>query len=239
MTRNVIVTGGGTGIGRAIGEVFVAAGDRVWITGRRIDVLTATAGEIGAEAVPCDGSDPANIESALAYLPERVDVLVNNAGGNTNFDHAETGTLAGEADRWRANFAANVLTAVLTTQALAPRLQPGGTVLSFSSIGAEKPSGAYGAVKAAVAAWNQTLASELGERDITANVIAPGFIDETEFFRGRLPDQRRQALRDATIVKRVGHVDDIAGVVLFLASPAARYITGQTIHVNGGAWMTR
>jgi 3-oxoacyl-[acyl-carrier protein] reductase len=92
---------------------------------------------------------------------------------------------------------------------------------------------------AAVAAWNQTLADELAPREITANVIAPGFIDGTEFFRGRLADARREALIEATLLKRVGRVDDIAGVVLFLASPAARYITAQTIHVNGGAWTTR
>lgn len=239
MTRTIVVTGGGTGIGLGIAQTFADAGDDVWISGRRETVLRAAAERIGANAVPFDASDPAGIEGALPHLPETIDVLVNAAGGNTNFDLPETGMLAGTARRWRTNFASNVLSAVLTTEALSSRLGSGGTVVSFSSIGAEKPSGAYGAVKAAVAAWNQSLADDLAPREITANVIAPGFIDGTEFFRGRLPDARRQALIEATLLKRVGQVDDVAGVVRFLASPAARYITAQTIHVNGGAWMTR
>lgn len=239
MTRTIVVTGGGTGIGFGIARVFAEAGHAVWITGRRETVLRSAAERLGAHAAPFDASDPSSVEGALPRLPDAIDVLVNAAGGNTNFDVPETGTLAGTAHRWHANFAANVLSAVLTTEALSPRLQAGGTVVSFSSIGAEKASGSYGAVKAAVAAWNQSLASDLAPREITANVIAPGFIDETEFFRGRLPDTRRQSLIEATLLKRVGQVDDITGVVRFLASPAARYITAQTIHVNGGAWVTR
>jgi len=239
MTRTIVVTGGGTGIGFGIARAFAEAGEVVWITGRRETVLRSAADHMGAHAVSFDASDPAGIEAALLRLPDAVDVLVNTAGGNTNFDVPDTGTLAGTAHRWHSNFAANVLSAVLTTEALSPRLQAGGTVVSFSSIGAEKSSGSYGAVKAAVAAWNQSLAGELAPREITANVIAPGFIDETEFFRGILPDARRQSLIEATLLKRVGQVDDITGVVRFLASLAARYITAQTIHVNGGTWMTR
>jgi 3-oxoacyl-[acyl-carrier protein] reductase len=231
MHRTIIVTGGGTGIGRAIAGAFATEGERVFIAGRRREVLARAASEIGATAVP--------FELALEALPASVDVLVNCAGGNTNFDRPEPVTLADQAGRWMANFSANVLSAVLVTTALLPRLASGGAVISFSSIGAEKPSGAYGAAKAAVAAWNTTLSAEVGERDITANVISPGFIDDTEFFRGNLSDTRRDALRESASLKRVGAVDDITGVVQFLASPAARYITGQTIHVNGGAWATR
>jgi 3-oxoacyl-[acyl-carrier protein] reductase len=239
MRRTIIVTGGGTGIGRAIAECFVADGHGVTITGRRREVLERTASSIGATAVAFDASDPAAIECALPTLPDTVDVLVNCAGGNTDFDWPEAVTLADHADRWQANFSSNVLSTVLVTTALSPRLAPGGTVVSFSSIGAEKASGSYGAAKSAVAAWNLSLSAELGPRDITANVISPGFIDDTEFFRGRLRDARRESLREATTLKRVGAVEDIAGVVQFLASPAARYVTGQTIHVNGGAWLTR
>jgi 3-oxoacyl-[acyl-carrier protein] reductase len=239
MHRTIIVTGGGTGIGRAIAGAFASDGERVFITGRRREVLERTANEIGATAVPFDASNPDEVERALAALPESIDILVNCAGGNTNFDRPEPVALADHAGRWLANFQANVLSAVLVTTALLPRLASGGAVISFSSIGAEKPSGAYGAAKAAVAAWNTTLSAEVGERDITANVIAPGFIDDTEFFRGNLSDTRRESLREAATLKRVGAVGDITGVVQFLTSPAARFITGQTIHVNGGAWATR
>ena len=96
-------------------------------------------------------------------------------------------------------------------------------------------AGSYSAAKAAVEAWNLTLAQDLGRDQITANVVAPGFIDGTEFFRGRMTDQRRSALIGQAANGRAGNVEDIAGTVLFLASPAASHITGQTIHVNGGA----
>jgi 3-oxoacyl-[acyl-carrier protein] reductase len=142
-------------------------------------------------------------------------------------------------DAWLRNFRNNVISAVLVTTALEYRLQPGGAVISFSSIGVEKPSGSYGAAKAAIAAWNLTLSAELGPRDITANVIAPGYIEDTEFFRGTMTESRRQSLQAAATLGRVGVPNDIAGTVLFLASPAARFITGQTIHVNGGALPSR
>jgi 3-oxoacyl-[acyl-carrier protein] reductase len=95
---------------------------------------------------------------------------------------------------------------VLATHALAGRLRAGGSVISISSIGAERGGGSYGAAKAGLAAWSADLSAELGPRGVTANVISPGYI---------------------------------AGTGFFLASPGARHITGQTIHVNGGAFTTR
>src|SRR5947209_20186148 len=116
MARDIVVTGGGTGIGRAIAAAFAAAGDRVVITGRRKDVLADAAAEIGARAVPFDASDPAQVSAALAELPSRVDVLVNNAGGNTDLTgDPDYGTLAGVAGGWLANYRPNVLSAVLVT----------------------------------------------------------------------------------------------------------------------------
>lgn len=140
------------------------------------------------------------------------------------------------AAAWRANLDANVLSAVLVTAALQPRLAAGGAVVNISSIAAHRGgSGSYGAAKAAVEAWNLTLAQELGKDQITANVIAPGYIEATDFFRGRMTPQRRAALLAQTANGRVGTPADIAETVLFLASPAARHITGQILHVNGGA----
>jgi 3-oxoacyl-[acyl-carrier protein] reductase len=165
-----------------------------------------------------------------------VDVLVNNAGGNTDIGAESPSDLEGVAAAWRANLDANVLSAVLVTTALRVRLAAGGAVVSVSSIAAHRGgSGSYGAAKAAVEVWNLTLAQELGADRITANVIAPGYIEATDFFRGRMTDQRRAALLAQTSNGQHGTPADIAGTVLFLASPAAGHITGQTLHVNGGA----
>jgi 3-oxoacyl-[acyl-carrier protein] reductase len=236
--RRVIVTGGGTGIGREIAATFARAGDQVVITGRRPGPLTDTATELGANVRPVsfDASDPAQVETALADLPEIVDVLVNNAGGNTSIGAPEPATLAEHASAWRANLDSNVLTAVLMTEAVRGRLAPGGAVVHLSSIAAHRSgAGSYAAAKAAIEAWNLTLSRELGEARITANVVAPGFIEGTEFFRAGMSDARRTAIIAQTATGRAGTAADIAAAVYFLASPAASHITGQILHVNGGA----
>ncbi|QMU68653.1 SDR family NAD(P)-dependent oxidoreductase [Streptacidiphilus sp. P02-A3a] len=236
--RQIVVTGGGTGIGRAVAEAFAARGDQVVITGRRRSVLDRTAAELGdrVRAVAFDASDPEQVEAALAALPPQVDVLVNNAGGNTDIGAAPPSGLAGVAAAWRANLDANVLSAVLVTTALRPRLAAGGAVVSVSSIAAHRGgSGSYGSAKAAVEAWNLTLAQELGKDRITANVVAPGYVESTEFFQDAMTPQRRAALLAQTANGRAGTPTDIAETVLFLASSAASHLTGQTLHVNGGA----
>jgi 3-oxoacyl-[acyl-carrier protein] reductase len=245
MPRTVVVTGAGTGIGRAIALRFAADGDTVFVTGRRAEPLAETAKlaeSSDVHPVVCDGSDPGDVARLLAALPERIDVLVNNAGGNTDFDRDEPapGDLPALADQWRANFDANVLTAVLTTAALAERLTPdSGAVISMSSIAADRGAGSYGAAKAALANWNLSAAGELGRRGVTANVISPGYIADTEFFRDRMTDERRAHLIAETKTGRQGAPSDIAGTAYFLAGPGARHITGQVVNVNGGAYTSR
>ncbi len=241
MARNVVVTGGATGIGRAVAASFAAQGDTVVITGRRPEPLQQCATELGSTVRPvvCDGTDPAQVKALRAELPAMVDVLVNNAGGNTDFDRAGSDDLVSLAASWRANLDANLLSAVLVTAAVADRLAEGGTVISIGSIAADRGAGAYGAAKAGLASWNIDLAGQLGPRGVTANVVAPGYIAATEFFRDHLTDERRATLIADTRTGRPGTPEDVAGAVAFLASPAARQITGQVLAVNGGALTTR
>jgi 3-oxoacyl-[acyl-carrier protein] reductase len=249
--RQVVVTGGGTGIGYAVAAGFVRAGERVTITGRREHVLKEAAasladsgrpgsGTAGSASYACfDAADPDAVAAALPRLPERVDVLVNNAGGNTGFGRpaAGEGDLAELAEQWRANLEANLLSAVLVTAALTPRFAADARIVSLGSIAARRGAGSYGAAKAAVEAWNADLARELGPRGITANVVSPGLTLGSDFFQGTLTEARKERLIAETRTGRPGTTADVAAVVMFLASPSAAHLTGQVIHVNGGAYL--
>ncbi|WP_033218919.1 SDR family NAD(P)-dependent oxidoreductase [Kitasatospora phosalacinea] len=237
MTRTVLVTGGTSGIGRAVAARFAADGAEVHLTGRRAEAVERTAAELGAHGVVCDATDPA-ATAALAARFRTLDVLVNAAGGLPA--GPATGTPLGDLlAAWQANLAQNLLGAVLTTEAVRPVLAPGGTVISLGSIGAERRGGAYGAAKAALAAWNAALSAELAPRGVSCNVIAAGYVEGTGFFGGAIPEERRRALIEETHDGRPGTVEDIAATAHFLASPGARHLTGQTLHVNGGAHTTR
>ena len=241
---SAVVTGGGTGIGRAVAERIVAGGGEVWITGRRADVLEKAADEIGAHPVVFDATRPEQIRAALAALPARVDLLVNNAGGNTDFagpDTDDTGADPLERLRtsWLANLESNLVSSVLVTEALSDRLSDGARVVNLGSIAARQGAGSYGAAKAGVEAWTADLCSTLGLRGITVNAVSPGLIEDTEFFAGNLPDERRAWLVGQTATGRAGTVSDIAELVAFLATPGAGHITGQVLPVNGGAQLAR
>jgi 3-oxoacyl-[acyl-carrier protein] reductase len=239
--RIVLVTGGSGGIGKAVAARFLAEGDSVIITGRDAGRLASTASEIGAKPVTCDASDPDQVARLADEVGSRLDVLVNAAGGNTDFQRDSDGeqSLAQVSAAWRANLDANLLSAVLTTAAMLSKLQPGGSIINISSIGAEHASTSYGAAKAALAAWTAGLSAQAGPDGVTVNVISPGYIAGTGFFQGRLTDERRATLIDATHTKRAGQPGDVAAAAAFLASGGARHLTGQTIHLNGGAHTTR
>jgi 3-oxoacyl-[acyl-carrier protein] reductase len=239
MQRHVVVSGGGTGIGRATARLFAREGARVTLLGRRANVLRDAAAELqtaGAAAVHWHALDlaDANAVTELARSwDEPVDVLVNNAGGA---DRRETPDLTTVAEQWLADFRTNVLTAVLLTTALVERLRrPGGRVILLSSIAALRGGGgSYSAAKAALHGWAFDLAADLGPDGITVNVVAPGFVDETEFFAGTMTDARRARLVDGTLVKRAGRPEDVAALIGFLASPEAGYVTAQIVQSNGG-----
>jgi 3-oxoacyl-[acyl-carrier protein] reductase len=236
MTRIVLVTGGSSGIGRAVAQRFAAEQAEVFITGRRADTVERAAKELGVHGIACDAADPGQVEELAGRLGE-LDVLVNAAGG---LPEAGDGTsLEAVLAQWHSNLSQNLLTAVLTTTAVQDRLADGSAVISIGSIGAERGGGAYGAAKAALGSWNAWLSAQLAPKGVTCNVISAGYIAGTNFFRGGMTDERERALVEETHNKRPGTVEDIAETIGFLASPGARHITGQTIHVIGGAYTTR
>jgi 3-oxoacyl-[acyl-carrier protein] reductase len=241
MTRLAVVSGGGTGIGRATAGMLAGEGYDVIIAGRRPDVLADAVKWIGpqASAVTADVSDPDQVGAVVAAVAGRpVDVLVNNAGA---FIGGDDSTPAALATRWRANFDSNVITALLLTDAIRPLLRrPGGRIILTSSIAAQRGgAGAYSAAKAALHAFMFDLATELGPEGITANVIAPGYVTGSEFFAGRMTDQSHRAKVEATLVGRAGEPSDIAEAVRWLVGPGGGYVTGQIININGGSLLGR
>jgi len=250
----VVVSGGGTGIGRAIAARFAEDGDRVVVVGRRASALDAAAAEINSAVggalvttVAADLSEPDQVERArdeIIAAHGQVDVLVNNAGGNVEIG-APADTVAGVAGaawHWLGNFRSNVLTTVLLTEALKDRLaDQGGRVILLSSIAAFRGSGtgSYAGTKAALHPYSFDLAAELGPRGITVNTVAPGYIQGTEFFRGRMSAELEQSLISKTALKRGGTTGDVADVVHWLASPRAQHVTGEIVQLNGGELIGR
>lgn len=238
--RDIVITGGSSGIGAAIAARFSIAGDAATIIGRDPERVQGVADRLGARGEVCDVTDPAALESLVARLSRGVDVLIAMAGGVPPVDDDSTTTgLAAVDAEWTTSLRANTVGTALTVEAFLPTMRSGGSIITVSSIGAEYASGPYGASKAAVAAWMAGLSAAVGPRGITANAISPGYIEDTAFFGDAMTAERRERLIESTHTKRAGTPADIAGVAFFLAGPDARQVTGQTIHVNGGAHTTR
>lgn len=247
--RLVVVSGGATGIGRELAAMFARGGDRVVVLGRRPDRLERARAEIGPDTVipiRADLTDPAQVAGAATRIAElgTVDVLVNNAGAIIT-PPVDDG-LAALADSWRRDLDTNLISAVLLTNALLDHLtRPGARLVMMSSAAAQRggagphSAGSYAAAKAGLHAWAFGLARQLGPDGITVNVLAPGYIEDTEIFHGRDdPDFAATKIAD-TLVGRPGTPADVAAAIRYIASPEAGYLTGQIIGLNGGAVLGR
>ena len=235
--KNVIITGGTTGIGLATAKAFINAGANVWITGRNADNLKQASTEIDSlklTTVVSDTSKLAEIsvlEQAFAESGNKLDVLFLNAGIGT-FEPIEKVT---EAD-FDAQFNTNVKGNFFTLQKLLPHLADGASVLFTSSSAATAANlgtSIYSATKGALNKIAQIAANELSPRKIRVNVISPGPI-ETPGLNTVASAEAKAFLAAATALQRLGHPDEIAKTVLFLASDAASFISGTEIVADGG-----
>ena len=232
MSRVVLITGGSRGIGRATAERFVALGDKVAVTYN----TTAPSGDF--LAVQCDVTQESHVERAFTEVEEKlgpVEVLVSNAG------ITKDGLLlrmkeADFVDVVDANLTGAFRVAKRATQSML-RARRGRIILVSSVVGLLGQAGQanYAASKAGLVGFARSLARELGSRNITVNVVAPGPVD-TDMTR-KLGDDKLKAFADLVPLGRIATPDEIAGVIAFLASADAAYITGAVLPVDGGLGM--
>ena len=228
--RVALVTGAGGGIGAATARMLLGHGARVLA----VD-LPGRPGPQGTTSLACDLADAAAVQRLVDGVraePGRLDVLVHAAGIT-----ADAMLWKMEADAWRRVMAVNVEAAFLLLHGFAPlwRAQGGAAVVLVSSInGARGKAGQanYAASKAALEALGKTAAREMGRQGVRVNAVAPGWID-TDMTRA-IPEEFRKRALDETALGRVGEPDDVARVILFLASDLSRHVTGQVLRADGG-----
>ena len=237
--KRVVIMGGSRGIGRSIALGFAAGGASVAICARGADALERTRAELGTSSY-ASKLDLADAEGIARFIPQAadalgggIDVLINNASGFGSADD-EAG--------WAASVAVDLMAIVRASQSAVPFLkqQPGGNIVNISSISAfraTKRNPPYGAIKAAVMHYTGSQAKMLAADGLRVNCVCPGSI---EFPGGTWEDRRTSdpALYNGTLAQipfgRMGTPEEIAEVVLFLASNKARWVTGQSIVVDGG-----
>jgi 3-oxoacyl-[acyl-carrier protein] reductase len=235
--RVAVVTGGGAGIGRGIAAGMAAFGASVAIWERDAESCGSAAEAIGALGIVTDVRDSAQVNAALEQTAAElgpVTILVNNAGGAFFSQLLET-----SENGWDALYKANLRHVLLCTQLVAGKLvsaQLPGSIINLTSIeGVRAAPGyaAYAAAKAGVINYTKTASFELAPHGIRVNAIAPDFT-VTEGLMRLSPEGLGPEVSHAIPLGRPGHVDEIASTAVFLASEMASYITGQTIHVDGG-----
>ncbi|VDC31797.1 3-oxoacyl-[acyl-carrier-protein] reductase [Pseudogemmobacter humi] len=238
--KTALVTGASGGIGAEIARVLHGAGAVVGLSGTRTEPLEALAAELGARAhvLPCNLSVPEEVEGLVKRAAEAmgsVDILVNNAGITR-----DGLAMRMSDDDWQSVIDVN-LTAVfrLCRAAIRGMMKARyGRIVNISSVvGATGNAGQvnYSASKAGMAGLSKSLASEVASRGITVNCVAPGFIETA--MTGKLNDAQKEGLLRVVPMGRMGRPEEIASAVLYLASQEAGYVTGATLHVNGGMAM--
>jgi len=236
-----LVTGASGGIGSAIAKALAGQGARVALSGTREDALKRVAAEIGGDVVilPCNLGDTAAVDalvpSAVEALGGRLDILVNNAGVTR-----DNLILRMKDEEWDQVISVNLEAAFrLIRAATKPMMKARfGRVITITSVvGATGNPGQanYAASKAGLVGMSKALAQELASRNITVNCVAPGFISSA--MTDALPEAQKEQLLGKIPVGKLGEGRDVAAAVAYLSSPEAAYVTGQTLHVNGGMAM--
>jgi 3-oxoacyl-[acyl-carrier protein] reductase len=241
--KTALVTGATGGIGAGIARAFHTAGATVAISGRQVDKLEALAKELGdrVHIVPCDLADKAAvsklIDDAVAKLGGRLDILVNNAGLTK-----DNLFMVMKDDQWDDVIAVNLTSTFMLMRAATRhmlRSKTGfGRIINISSISGiigNPGQGNYAASKAGMIGMTKSLAREVANRGITANCIAPGFIKTA--MTDALNEKQVAEISQHIPTQRFGTPEDIAAGALYLASAEGGYMTGQTLHINGGMVM--
>ena len=235
-----LVTGASGGIGGAIAAALHAAGATVALSGTRVGPLEALASRLGerTHVLPCDLSDPA----AVAALPKQasdamgaLDILVNNAGITR-----DNLFMRMSDEDWQSVLDVNLTSTMRLCKGAIRGMMKArwGRIVNISSVvGATGNPGQanYAAAKAGMVGMSKSLAYEVASRGITVNCVAPGFI--TTAMTDKLSDDQKAAILGQVPAGRMGEAEEIAAAVLYLASPEAAYVTGATLHVNGGMAM--
>ncbi len=240
--KNALVTGATGGIGGAIAKAYHAAGATVAISGRRQDKLDALAAELGdrVHVLPCDlgnREQVAKLVDEAVKAMGRLDIIVNNAGMTR-----DNLFMVMKDEEWDDVISVNLTATFMLMRAAARHMMRNrsgyGRVINISSVSGvfgNPGQGNYAASKAGMIGMTKSLAREVASRGITANCIAPGFI-KTEM-TAALNEKQTEEISKMIPAQRFGEADDIAAGALYLASDAGGYMTGQTLHINGGMAM--
>lgn len=220
MAVEVLITGGDTELGRTVAERFRDDGHKVTLAGARRSDLEVAAKELDVDAIVCDTTDPASLSEARALFPHHLDTIVNVPAPAWDAGDPRTYSISDTAAAWRTALDATVLSAVLTVQTVGDHLRSGGSIISV--VAENPPAGsADAAIKAALSSWVAGQANLFGTRGITVNAVASG--------RSAQPGYDGLSRTPPTVAA------EVARLALFLTTPAARHITGQTLHVSHGA----
>ncbi len=249
--KTALITGAARGIGRSFAEAYIAEGARVAIADINLEAAQKTAGEIGAEAIHVDVSDPASIEACVAEATDTlggIDILINNAAIFSASPLVEI-----ERADYNRVFGINVAGTLFMMQAVARAMiarGQGGKIINMASQAGRRGESlvaVYCASKAAVISLTQSAGLNLIEHGINVNAIAPGVVDGEHWdgvdaffakYENLKPGEKKQQVGAAVPYGRMGTAQDLTGMAIFLATPEADYIVAQCFNVDGGNWMS-